>query len=243
LSDWTATVLSSFAFAYSISLPFPSCDRLVVWSTIVLFAQARASPTSACLNLNNHKALCSMTAAEKARLSVPQSFFASTKCATSEVPQRSAPSSGSTSQDAFSRRKMWFLTLGGSHVKEAAWIEPIVTLMLSSSNVYSIVRGVPQLAQKVRSATSDSFNVLSVDDLAYTSALFGTETKGRYAEPDKCWHALQWQSVMSDGGLFDLYSTDPQRQPPLKTSSSAFVSGTNRDPSVAIDRQFPCEWT
>jgi hypothetical protein len=54
-----------------------------------------------------------------------------------------------------------------------------------------MVIGVPQLAQKVRSATSDSFNDLSAEESAYFNALFGMDMKGRYAEPDKCWHALQ----------------------------------------------------
>jgi hypothetical protein len=36
-------------------------------------------------------------------------------CASSEVPHRSAPSSGNTSQGAFSPRKMCLLTVGGSH--------------------------------------------------------------------------------------------------------------------------------
>jgi hypothetical protein len=123
-------------------------------------------------------------------------------------------------------------------VKDAASREPIVTLTLSSSNAYSIVRGVPQLAQNVRSATPDSFNVLIVEESVYLNALFGTEMKGIYAEPDKCWHALQWQRVMSDGGSLEVYLTDSQRQPPLKTTSSAFASGENRDPSPAIKRQF-----
>lgn len=76
-------------------------------------------------------------------------------------------------------------------MRDAISIEPTVTLILSSLNVYSMVIGVPQLAQKVRSATSDSFSDLSAEESAYFRALFGTDMKGRYAEPDKCWHALQ----------------------------------------------------
>jgi hypothetical protein len=120
-------------------------------------------------------------------------------------------------------------------VKDPASTEPIVTLMLSLSNAYSIVRGVPQSLQNVRVATSDSLKSSIAVVAVNLKALFGTEMKGIYAEPDKCWHALQWQRVMSDGALLDVYLTDPQRQPPLKTRSSNFVFGEMRDPSAAVN--------
>jgi hypothetical protein len=49
-----------------------------------------------------------------------------------------------------------------------------------------MVIGVPQAEQNVRSATSDSFSVLSAEDSAYLSAALGMPMKGRYEDPESC---------------------------------------------------------
>jgi hypothetical protein len=136
---------------------------------------------------------------------------------------------------------MCFLIFGGSHVKEPGSTEPIVTLIASASNEYAIAIGVPQLVQNVRSATSDSFNVWSADLSAYLKALFGTVVKARNPEPDSCWHARQWHSVISEGGSLDVYCTPPQRHPPLKTTlSSSIAFEKYLNPSAAAASSVEC---
>ena len=54
------------------------------------------------------------------------------RCASSDVPHRSAPSSPSTSHGAFSRRKMCFRTFGGSQVMLSRSTELIVNETSSS---------------------------------------------------------------------------------------------------------------
>jgi hypothetical protein len=50
-------------------------------------------------------------------------------------------------------------------MKESGSIEPMVTLTSSLSKLYTMVMGVPQPEQKVRSATSDSLSVVGAVDL------------------------------------------------------------------------------
>lgn len=52
-----------------------------------------------------------------------------------------------------------------------------------------MVIGVPQLEQNVRSATSESLRVLSVEDDVYVKDSRGMSMKGRYEEPERCWQA------------------------------------------------------
>lgn len=101
-----------------------------------------------------------------------------------------------------------------------------------------MVIGAPQPEQKLRSAMSDSFRILRVSEWLNERASFGTCVNGRKAEPDTCWHARQWHSVMSDGAALDVYCTPPQRHPPLKTTSCLMAGLMYLEPSAAACGQF-----
>lgn len=82
---------------------------------------------------------------------------------------------------------MCLLTFGVTSDKQVSgYTDDMVTLMCSGLKPYSMPIGAPQPVQKVRSAMSDSFNFLRVDDAVQLKAVLGTLTKGRKAEPDSC---------------------------------------------------------
>lgn len=97
--------------------------------------------------------------------------------------------------------------------------------------------GAPQPVQKNRSAYFESTKVFKVDVCVRVSASLSTSTNGRKPDPETCWHARQWQSVISDGAAVEIYWTPPQRHPPSKTIFSLDDFATYLEPSAADDCQ------
>lgn len=100
------------------------------------------------------------------------------KCASSDVPHRSAPSSPSTSHGAFSRRKMCFRTFGGSHLMLSRSTELIVNDTSSSWKEYIIEIGAPHLEQNDLSAMSESFRNSRVESSVKASVSLDTPVNG-----------------------------------------------------------------
>src|ERR1700741_4787270 len=90
------------------------------------------------------------------------------------------------------------------------------------------LRGVPQAAQKCRSAIEEERNAAGLPRVQAKSA-FSMSAKDANGAPDAFWHIRQWQMLTFLGGADSAKRMAPHWQPPVRTS---FVSVVMFAPSA-----------
>src|ERR1700716_612337 len=82
--------------------------------------------------------------------------------------------------------------------------------------------GVPQAAQKSRSAIDEDLNAAGVPRVQLKSAC-SISAKEANGAPDAFWHIRQWQTLILAGGADSAKRTAPHWQPPVRTGFATVV--------------------
>src|ERR1700730_19355394 len=84
------------------------------------------------------------------------------------------------------------------------------------------LKGVPQVAQKSRSAVEEDRNVAGLPRVQAKS-VFSISAKEANGAPEAFWHIRQWQTLTFLGGADSAKRMAPHWQPPVKTGFSGGV--------------------
>src|SRR4030088_2408349 len=104
----------------------------------------------------------------------------------------------------------------------SGWSNVPVMISILGPPMRRKLRGVPQAAQKSRSAMDEDLNAAGLPRVQAKSAC-SISAKEANGAPEAFWHIRQWQTLILAGGADSAKRTAPHWQPPVRTGLGASV--------------------
>src|SRR5947207_1820058 len=111
----------------------------------------------------------------------------------------------------------------------SGWSKVPVMISIRDPPIRRKLRGVPQAAQKSRSAMEEDWNAAGLP-LVQAKSACSISAKEANGAPDAFWHIRQWQMLTLAGGADSAKRTAPHWQPPVRTD---LLSDAMLTPSAA----------
>src|SRR6266480_7650662 len=104
----------------------------------------------------------------------------------------------------------------------SGWSKVPVMISILGPPIRRKLRGVPQAAQKSRSAMEEDWKAAGLP-LVQVKSAFSISAKEANGAPDAFWHIRQWQMLIFVGGADSAKRMAPHWQPPVRTGFAGSV--------------------